>query len=265
MVEILKLPLFAALVGLVFTVGFAPWLARRWQDLQREREVRSTLVADMSRCIMSLVAVLERLHPGPRRDQSSPSRSVKNQAELDKAILTFEIDRCVIGTRLETYFTSHSLADRWTTFADELTLFSAGWESQNPEERLYRGEDRDFIWERKKAAVEAAAKRSDWVEAGWGETEQLFLGQKLELLTRVRTEPMEKPPRPEGSIGWFMGAVISLVVAALAFIGKDGTDQKNQTPYEVVAWLAIAVAISLLIAALLQRLLRASSTSGARF
>ena len=48
MVEIFKLSLFATLVGLTFTVGFGPWLARRWQDHQRDREIRTNLVTDMS-------------------------------------------------------------------------------------------------------------------------------------------------------------------------------------------------------------------------
>jgi hypothetical protein len=64
--------------------------------------------------------------------------------ELAKAILTFDIDRCVTGTKLETYFLDRSLATRWTTFADELTLFSLGSISPNLEERLYPGFSKDL-------------------------------------------------------------------------------------------------------------------------
>ena len=133
MEEIFKQPLFAALVGLTFTVGFGPWLARRWQDHQRDREVRTNLVTDMSRCIMSLVAILEQHHPGTARkpvDYQSPTVT-EGRDESTKSAASFDVDRCVIGTKLETYFLSTGdkvpLAKQWTIFADELIRFSDTW------------------------------------------------------------------------------------------------------------------------------------------
>jgi hypothetical protein len=183
---------------------------------------------------------------------------VERDAELAKAILTFDIDRCVIGTKLETYFLSHSLAARWTTFADELTLFSAGSTSQDLERRLYRGSSEDCIRERKQAAAKAAADRREWVDADWGVTEQLFLAQKLELLTSVRVDPMTPQPRySEGSITCFMWSSISFVTVCLAFLGKMLADEDNQrageTAFAVLAVVAAVLGIVLLLVGLLRR------------
>ena len=271
MVEIFKHPLFAALVGVAFTVGFAPWLARRWQDLQRQREVRNELVADVSRCIMSLVAVLERRNHGTEADRVTAWRSgisstrrhkhgnhpavAARKEELAKAILTFDIDRCVIGTKLETYFLDRSLATRWTTFADELRLFSLGSISPNLEGRLYPGFSKDFINMRKEAAAKAADDRERWVDAEWGATEQLFLARKRELLTSVREDPMTQQSRyTESSIRCFIWASISFISLCLALIGMKLADNLPGDIAFAILWgIATASGIILLTAGLRPR------------
>jgi hypothetical protein len=67
MLQIFGHPLFVALVGLSLTVCFAPWLARSWQDRQGERDLRTDLVADISNCVMELMAKFECCHPGTVR------------------------------------------------------------------------------------------------------------------------------------------------------------------------------------------------------
>jgi hypothetical protein len=145
MVEIFEHPLFIAFVGLAFSLGFGPWLARSWQDHQREREIRTDLVTDMSRCIMNLVAILERQHPGSARTEAMANQSRTEKEDLDEtanSVAAFDVDRCVIGTKLETYFLStgdtEGLAKRWTTFADELIRFSATPPTSEDERRNWQ-------------------------------------------------------------------------------------------------------------------------------
>jgi hypothetical protein len=270
--EILKQPLFLAIVGFAFTVGFAPWLARRWQDSQREREVRSGLVADMSKCIMSLVAVLERHHPGTRAAMATSRSAIVGSArehggesdtgtesdkELANAMLAFDIDRCIIGTKLETYFPDHSLAQRWTTFADELTLFCAGVPSDHFEYRLYRNSPGELVEERKRVAKAAARARGEWVEVRWGEGEQVFLAQKLALLASVRSDRMTQQRYPEKSIKYFMWSAISAISSCVALIGIEHSHRQRQPEgvwtFIGIGGVAAALAILLLLAGLLGR------------
>ena len=107
---------------------------------------------------MSLVAILERHHPGTARKEAmvNPSltetrrsrqnrKSVATFDETAKSVATFDVDRCVIGTKLETYFLSAgdkgSLAKRWTTFADELIRFSATPNLRRRQPKLSAGEE----------------------------------------------------------------------------------------------------------------------------
>src|SRR5512133_985695 len=145
MVEIFEHPLFIAFVGLAFSLGFGPWLARRWQDHQRDREIRTDLVSDMSRCIMSLVAILERQHPGSARKETLAKQSRTEKGDSDEtanSIAAFDVDRCVIGTKLETYFPStgdtEGLATRRTTFPTNLFDSARSRQPQRMSEKTWQ-------------------------------------------------------------------------------------------------------------------------------
>jgi hypothetical protein len=143
----------------------------------------------MSRCIMNLVAILERQHPGSTRKEAfaNPSRTEKGDSdETANSVAAFDVDRCVIGTKLETYFPStgdtEGLAKRWTTFADELIRFSATPPTSEDERKdLAKKLNQD-----PSDACRAANRRRNWVEEYWGKSEQLFMKEKLGLLEAVR-------------------------------------------------------------------------------
>jgi len=272
MVEIFKHPLFVALVGLTFSVGFAPWLTRRWQDHQRDREIRANLVADMSRCIMSLVAVLERHHPGNARKEAmaNPSltgtrgsrrnrKSVATFDETAKSVATFDVDRCVIGTKLETYFLSAgdkgSLASRWTTFADELILFSATSPTSDDGARAECGrrELAKRLNQKTPDADNAAKIRSSWVDESWGKTEQLFLNEKRALLEAVRKEPMvPSAPPPTALALWLFWSFIAFIAACVALVGADLAGEKQPTARTAFRLAAAATAVLAVILAVIR-------------
>jgi hypothetical protein len=249
MIEFLKQPLFAVLVGLAFSLGFGPWLARKWQDHQRDRQIRTDLVSEMSRCVMSLVAVLERRHPGTARGEFLNSEREAKTDELAISMNTFDVDRCVIGTKLETYFVSshdekRSLPNRWTTFADELLRFSATSPVSNGGEEAdqERATLAKTLHQHPGVAAGKADERRRWADESWGKTEQLFMGEKLDLLRAVRTGPMVSSARPPITFGiWFLWSVISLIAACVAVVGADLASVAGQ-PAAVAAWDFAAVA-----------------------
>lgn len=252
MVEIFEHPLFIAFVGLAFSLGFGPWLARRWQDHQRDREIRTDLVSDMSRCIMSLVAILERQHPGSARKETLAKQSRTEKGDSDEtanSIAAFDVDRCVIGTKLETYFPStgdtEGLAKRWTTFADELIRFSAIPPTSEDERKdLAKKLNQD-----PSDACHAANRRRNWVDESWGESEQLFMKAKLALLEAVREEPIVRSaPPPTTFVLWLFWSFIALIAAGVAMAGENLASQPTpKTVFIVAAVAALALALILIL------------------
>ena len=248
--EIFEHPLFFTFVGLIFSLGFGPWLARRWQDHQRDREIRADLVTDMSRCIMSLVAILERQHPGSARKEAMANQSRTEKWDLDEtanSVAAFDVDRCVIGTKLETYFPStgdtEGLAERWTTFADELIRFSASPPtSEDQRKNLAEKLNQDPT-----VACNAANRRGTWVDDSWGKSEQLFMNEKLALLKAVREEPIVRSARPPTTFAlWLFWSFIALIAAGVAWAGEDLVFQPTpKTLFIVAALAALALALVL--------------------
>jgi hypothetical protein len=108
-------PLLLLVVGSVLSA----LLAWQWQNRQKRNEIRVDLVSDMSDTIMSLVAVLKAARPssGPRAHTTLPAAS----PSVDEAARTFEINRCIIGTKLEAHlFPGTAVPGQWDALGDGL-------------------------------------------------------------------------------------------------------------------------------------------------
>ena len=212
MSDVLKHPLFLLLVGLVFSAYLVPRAAKRWQNRQWELGIQTSLVAEMSDCVMSFVTELEHCHPlaqavgvrGAADGSSSLSRLTSRLFQghdaagasevLTQSYRQFDIHRCVIGTKLEVYYPDASdennIHQDWQILTESLI-------------DLYRLDSREGVccaafadrlrrklvnlgeFEKCQAAARAEERNHD-VDARWGNPEQLLLAEKRRIITEVR-------------------------------------------------------------------------------
>lgn len=166
----LRHPLTVALVGIVITGVLVPYVARRWQNQQKALEVRGDLVADMSECAMGLIARIQgvqRLMHGSRLSRKQQGKLRDARARLNDERQKFEIREAVIGTKLEVYFGSSDIPDRWTTLARALAdlaeVEGSGDALRKPDHRaaLQGGLQLEGLLERKRRLIQ------DVLHASW--------------------------------------------------------------------------------------------------
>ena len=117
---ILEHPLFLLLVSAVFTGLFLPWITRRWQLWQKELELKTELVAEISEVVMSAAMDAE------LAQESSINADAKSggRTHID-AYRDLKVDSCIIGSKLHAYFPDESREEneihkKWKRFSDEL-------------------------------------------------------------------------------------------------------------------------------------------------
>jgi hypothetical protein len=204
------------LVGVAFSAGFVPWITRYWQNKQRALDIRTDLVADMSKCVMRFVAQLEHLH-SPRESGQAPAALRSSESGQSNDILTqcyseFHVKRCIIGTKLEVYYPKEvhgeKISKAWTNFADLLTRLyefnchnnhrCAGFEAEllcKFEKRL--NTDLSKLGAREKSdAINVAELHADVVCMDWGKPEQLLLAEKARLIRTVLRTHVSLSSRP---------------------------------------------------------------------
>lgn len=134
-----------------------PWITRRWQETQRELEIKTELIAEISGLVMTTVMTIYLINAG-HVQQSEANRTQED--ELDRVYKKWRVDTCVIGSKLHAYFPDPSKADmqihkKWRYFSDRLTrYYESGREKgyKNSEEHLLR--DKDDLFEEKARVIE---------------------------------------------------------------------------------------------------------------
>jgi hypothetical protein len=137
MTNFLAHPLVVLLVGAVVTGLLIPSLLRISRDRQKELELKTELVSEISESIMQMVTDIEFFHmnPEPPRQKDKPSDL---KQELDEAHRKWRVRSAVIGTKLESYFPQTEIPSNWGTSVETI-------------QRLYelKGED----WEHLKESI----------------------------------------------------------------------------------------------------------------
>jgi hypothetical protein len=128
MIDFLAHPLTILCVGAVVTGLLVPAITRRWQDRQKELELKTELVAELSEAIMSIVLAVQFVRLA--RDQTPAellTREVltERQRQFDEAYRVWEVRSAVIGTKLEAYFAGTQIPQNWSDFTDAVTAFYA--------------------------------------------------------------------------------------------------------------------------------------------
>jgi hypothetical protein len=131
MSALLAHPLVVLLVGAALTGILVPALTRRWQDRQKELDIKASLVSELSEAIMSIVMAVQFVRVRAERaqhglvDTFDEKAKEKRQEEFSEAYRTWEVRSAVLGTKLEAYFPDTTIPSDWTTFSDVVTRFYA--------------------------------------------------------------------------------------------------------------------------------------------
>lgn len=125
--EISNNPLLVLIVGAIFTGIFIPWITRRWQYKQKELELKTKLVSDITKSVMKTAMTIY-LFNAPKNQLQLSMDSNKQQEELNETYKEWKVDSCIIGTKLHAYFPEEKLGDeqihkKWDRFKDALSKF----------------------------------------------------------------------------------------------------------------------------------------------
>lgn len=110
--EILKHPLFLLLVTALITQYLIPHITRRWQDHQKEIELKTGLVSEISESVLKVVIGTQFAELGAKS---------QSQEEFDSYFREWEIQRAVIGSKIRGYFSDADLGTEWDAFSEIVT------------------------------------------------------------------------------------------------------------------------------------------------
>jgi hypothetical protein len=115
---LLRHPLFLLLAGAVVSSLIIPTLTRRWQDHEKELELKTGLVSQINESVTSMMMSIE--------FAEFPLGNTSSQQEYDKAYTDWEVKRAVVGSTVQAYFPNSQLPAEWmalsTVIEDIYTL-----------------------------------------------------------------------------------------------------------------------------------------------
>jgi hypothetical protein len=124
---VLKHPITIVATTAVLSGLLVPFLMRQSQERQKELELQTQLVSQISEAVMSIVLAVQfvRLNRGRGTAALTKEDLTKRQEEFDAVYRKWEIDAAIIGSKLEAYFAGSPLPTTWTQFASAVTDFYA--------------------------------------------------------------------------------------------------------------------------------------------
>lgn len=122
--EFLEHPLVVLLVGAVLTGVLIPAFTRRWQNRQKELELKTQLVSELSETIMEIMMSVQFIHVAPNLKDKQVDLD-RLQREFDQAYRNWEVRSAVLGTKLEAYFPATTIPTEWGEFSEIITDFYA--------------------------------------------------------------------------------------------------------------------------------------------
>jgi len=141
MAEFLTHPLVVLLVGAAITGLLIPWLTRGWHNRQKELEIKTGLVSDISESTMTILKSIEAvrvlrtwLPQDASNDKAAPKDERLQRIErqyheafdtMNQAARAFAIQSAVIGTKLKAYLPETEIPSTWSDFSDVVLSFYA--------------------------------------------------------------------------------------------------------------------------------------------
>lgn len=109
-------PLLLLIVGAIISSYLIPALTRRWQDHQKELELKTTLVGEISESVMRMIVISQFAAVGGLSF---------TQDDFDQAYLKWSVDSSVIGSKLWAYFPKTNIPTDWETYTNLVSEFYA--------------------------------------------------------------------------------------------------------------------------------------------
>lgn len=125
MSDFLAHPLVILLVGALLSGLLIPAFTRRWQERQKEVELKTELVSELSESIMKMIITIQIVHLSLNNPNRENIDTVALQTKLTDAFEEWEVKSAVIGTKLQAYFPNTSIPVEWTQFSEIVTDFYA--------------------------------------------------------------------------------------------------------------------------------------------
>ena len=112
LVAVLKHPLTLLLAGAVLTNYLIPRITRRWQDRQKEIELKTAFVSEVSDAALEMLISVQYAEFGAKS---------QTQNDYDEAYRRWETERARIGARMRGFFPDTGLQEKWQALADAIT------------------------------------------------------------------------------------------------------------------------------------------------
>jgi hypothetical protein len=146
--EVLLMPITVALI--------APMVTRRWQETERDLEIKKELIAEISELVMTTVMTIYLISPG--NSQQIQNDSI--QEELYRIYKKWKLDTCVIGSKLHAYFPDHEKGDtpihiKWRDFSERVDHYyeaAKGKDHKDREDVL--SHDKNSLFKGKEIVIE---------------------------------------------------------------------------------------------------------------
>ena len=110
-VDVFRHPLVIVVIGAVISGLIISPITDRWQNRQKELQIRVNLVRRISRTIMGRMTKIELGVPAKRLEELNK--------ESNDEYMKFKVDSAVIGTELDSYFPNQEIGKKW----DELVCY----------------------------------------------------------------------------------------------------------------------------------------------
>jgi hypothetical protein len=177
-------PLLLVAVGAGVSGYLVPALTRRWQDHQKELEVKVALVDQVSKAVAEITIAIQFAEVGAES---------QTQEAFDEAYRAWEITQPTIGGRLRAYYPHSSLPADWMELARCVNQLYATTGVKDPEDRARRLRKISAVsyidnlsptdlWREAKSAIQAATDR--------------LSGRILAEEIRDFNRPLLRPQRP---------------------------------------------------------------------
>ena len=116
--DVVLIPFILAIFGLV--------IPRLWQNRERDLQIKTILVTEISQLVMSTVVIMHLFKTNSQRESDKDRIS---QSKMDEILQNWKIQACVIGSKLHAYFpdknkpASERIHKRWANYCDMLSNY----------------------------------------------------------------------------------------------------------------------------------------------
>ncbi len=110
--QILKHPVFLLFMTALISSYLIPKITKRWQDHQKELELKTNFVSEISESVASIVTAVQFAELGAVS---------QTQSKYDEAYQNWEIKRAVIGSKIRGYFPNTRIGSDWDKFSETVT------------------------------------------------------------------------------------------------------------------------------------------------